>query len=252
MAEPTPPRAGLHAVEGEQAGHESGSGGRVFKGRLVSQRRRFLECVAAGLVVAAIVAWFAPWQLTVLAGWDTAAALILVRIWARIAVADGNETRALASREDDSRASTGALLVNASVASLLGVASLLIEAGESSGTQEVVLIATAIVTVVMSWAIVHTVFTLRYADEYYTDPVGGIAFSGKRAPDAVDPDAEPPDYRDFAYVAFTIGMTFQVSDTDVDSRVIRRTVLRHALLSYLFGACILATLVNVVGSLINA
>ena len=98
---------------------------------------------------------------------------------------------------------------------------------------------------------VHTVFTLRYADEYYTDPVGGIAFSGKRSPDDVA-NAEPPDYRDFAYVAFTVGMTFQVSDTDVDSPVIRRTVLRHALLSYVFGACILATLVNVVGSLINA
>ena len=88
----------------------------------------------------------------------------------------------------------------------------------------------------------HTVFALRYAHEYYTDPVGGIDFKTRD---------ERPDYLDFAYVAFTVGMTFQVSDTDVQARRIRRTVLRHALLSYLFGAVILAVVVNVIAGVVQ-
>jgi len=90
---------------------------------------------------------------------------------------------------------------------------------------------------------VHTVFALRYARLFYADPPGGIDFKNH--------GTEPPDYRDFAYVAFTIGMTFQVSDTDIQSRIVRRTVLRHALLSFFFGAVILATTVNVIASLLN-
>jgi uncharacterized membrane protein len=94
-------------------------------------------------------------------------------------------------------------------------------------------------TVVLSWTVVHTVFMLRYAHEYYTPPVGGIDFKSG--------DYEP-DYRDFAYLAFTVGMTYQVSDTELNRREIRHTLLRHALLSYLFGAVILALLVNVIAS----
>ena len=89
--------------------------------------------------------------------------------------------------------------------------------------------------------VVHTAFALRYAHLFYTEPVGGIAFKGS--------DCDP-DYRDFAYVAFTIGMTFQVSDTDIETRTIRGMVLRHALLSYLFGAVIVAVMVNSVAGLL--
>ncbi len=97
-------------------------------------------------------------------------------------------------------------------------------------------------TVVVSWSVVHTVFALRYAREYYSTPVGGIDFKS---------DDEEPDYQDFAYVAFTVGMTFQVSDTDVQARPIRRTVIRHALLAYLFGAVILAVAVNVIAGFVQ-
>ncbi len=92
-----------------------------------------------------------------------------------------------------------------------------------------------------SWAAVHTVFTLRYASLYHLEG-GGIDFTeGDRL----------PDYRDFAYVAFTIGMTFQVSDTDLTSFTIRRTALRHALLAYLFGIVIVAITINVVAGLLK-
>jgi uncharacterized membrane protein len=88
-------------------------------------------------------------------------------------------------------------------------------------------------SVALSWFLVHTLFTLRYALLYQSSD-GGVDFNQKGS----------PRYLDFAYLAFTIGMTFQVSDTDIGSSAIRAAALRHALLSYLFGAVILATSVN--------
>ena len=84
----------------------------------------------------------------------------------------------------------------------------------------------------------NTLFTLRYAAEYFREPVGGVDFGD-----------EPPGYSDFAYLAFTLGMTFQVSDTTLKNRSMRALGLRHALLSYVFGTVILATVVNLVASL---
>jgi Protein of unknown function (DUF1345) len=96
-----------------------------------------------------------------------------------------------------------------------------------------------VATVGLSWLVVHTVFRLRYALLYYTAHAGEIEFN----------QHSPPRYSDFAYLAFTLGMTFQVSDTDLQTPHIRATALRHALLSYLFGAVILATSINLVAGL---
>jgi uncharacterized membrane protein len=133
------------------------------------------------------------------------------------------------------------LLLSAALVSLVGTALVLVKADEAANGGRVMLTAAGVATVALSWAVVHTVFALRYAHEYYTPPVGGIDFKSR----------ELPDYRDFAYVAFTVGMTFQVSDTDIQRRETRRTVIRHALISYLFGAVILAVVVNVIATLIN-
>jgi uncharacterized membrane protein len=104
-----------------------------------------------------------------------------------------------------------------------------------------VLVSAAVATVVLSWAAVHTVFALRYAHEYYMPPVGGIDFKS-------GPGFEP-DYQDFAYVAFGIGMTYQVADTDITRNSLRRTVLLHSFLGYLFGAVILAVTINIVAAI---
>ena len=88
----------------------------------------------------------------------------------------------------------------------------------------------------MSWVAIHTVFILRYAQLYYSGTPGGIDFK----------QPEPPAYVDFAYLAFSIGMTFQVSDTDLQTRKIRATALRHSLLSYLFGVVIVAMTINLI------
>jgi uncharacterized membrane protein len=95
--------------------------------------------------------------------------------------------------------------------------------------------------VALSWIAVNTVFALRYAHLYYGDVPGGISFN----------DEDPPTYVEFAYLAFTIGMTYQVSDTAVTARPIRRSVLRHALLSYLFGVFVLAVTINFVAGLLT-
>ncbi|MGH3339769.1 MAG: DUF1345 domain-containing protein [Propionibacteriaceae bacterium] len=206
--------------------------------------RRAVVVSAVGLIVVVVLLRFLPWGLAVVVGWDAAALTLLVSIWPIILWADATRTAQLAMREDETRGSAAVLLLGASVASLLGVGLALHLAGLESGSLRVLLIGVAVLTVVVSWTVVNTVFTLRYADLHFSSRDGGIAFG--------DPDGqELPIYRDFAYVAFTIGMCYQVSDTTVRDRRIRSTALSHAFLSYLFGVVIVAGSVNFIGSLLR-
>ena len=214
-----------------------------FVRRPASGVQRIIEFFVVGFVVGVTVAWFAPWQVTVLAAWIAGGAWFLLSTWSTILMFDPAETEALALREDPSREVARAVLLLTSIASLVGTAFELVEARDRNGWDKVLFVAVAVGTVVVSWAIVHTLFTLRYAHAYYTPPIGGIDFKSGAE--------HRPDYHDFAYVAFTVGMTFQISDTDARASDMRRIVLRHALLSYLFGAVILAVAINVVASLLE-
>jgi uncharacterized membrane protein len=207
-----------------------------------SSRTRLFAVVAAGAVAGGIAATVSAWQLAVLVGWDVSALTFVVWVWSSVARFTPSETRELATREDDGRVATSILLLSASVVSLVGVALALFKASNANTHDQAALTVASVVTVALSWAVVHTVFTLRYAREFYTPPEGGIDFKA---------DNEDPDYQDFAYLAFTIGMTFQVSDTDVQGRKIRRTVLKHSLLSYLFGSVILAVVINVIAGIVK-
>ncbi len=202
-------------------------------------RTRLLSCVVIGLGVFASLVVFSPWQVSVLAGWDATALAFVVLVWIGVRGKDSVATKALATRADDSRTSADLVLIAASVASLVGVGFTLLKAAAETGPLHMILIAVAVITVVLSWAAVHAVFTLRYARLYYSGG-GGIVFHVK----------ERPDFGDFAYVALTIGMTFQVSDTDLTAKPIRMTALRHALLSYLFGVAVVAMTINVVAGLL--
>ena len=208
-----------------------------------SARRRLIVVVGLGLGAAAVCTLVAPWQLSTMVGWIVTGAAFVGWVWGEVGPMDAEATRADATVEDGSRVSTQLLLVSASVASLAGTGVVLVKAGPAHGAGKVALTLAGVVTVAVSWAVVQTLFSLRYAHEFYTAPVGGIDFKNH--------GHELPDYQDFAYVVFTVGMTFQVSDTDIQARVIRRSVLRHALLAYLFGAVILAVVVNVIASLIR-
>lgn len=221
-AEPSPPSDPLERLRG------------------VSALPRALVAVVIGVVVAVAISPFAAWQLAVVAGWDAAAAVMVVWIWVAVGGLDAERTRALATREDDSRVTVEVLLLSAAVISLVGVGSTIVKADQTTGAAHAELLVVSVLTVALSWCLVHSLFALRYAHLYYSDPVGGVDFKN---------DA-PPDYQDFAYLAFTVGMAFQVSDTDIGKRTVRRTVLRHALISYLFGVVIIAVLVNIVAGLL--
>jgi uncharacterized membrane protein len=205
--------------------------------------RRAVLVSAVGLLVVVVLGWFVPWGMALVAGWDAAALTFLVNIWPIILRADGPHVAQLATREDETRGTAAVLLVGASVASLLGVIFALDLAGREAGPVRLLLIGDAVLTVVLSWTVVNTVYTLRYADLHFRSREAGIAFG--------DPDGqEPPTYRDFAYVAFTIGMCYQVSDTTIRDRRIRGTVLSQAFLSYLFGVVIVAGSVNLIAGLL--
>jgi uncharacterized membrane protein len=210
----------------------------------MSARRRLFIGLACGAAAAFVVAWFVPWQATVLIGWDVAALLALVRVLTQIRRYNADATRSHATRDDPTRYETELILLLAAAVSLVGVGFVFLKADERTNHQQVLLEALGIATIAISWLVVHTTYTLRYADIYYSaDPPGGVDFK--------IPGRYEPDYHDFAYVAFTVGMTYQVSDTDIQSRTMRRAVLRHALLSFLFGAVILAAAVNVIAGLLN-
>lgn len=208
--------------------------------------RRAIIVACVWLIVALALLRFVTWELATVGGWDAAALTFLMAVLPIIIRADGTHVELLATREDETRGSAAVLLLAASVASLLGVGFVLNLAGQASGPLQVLYVAVAMLTVVLSWTVVNTVYTLRYAHLYF-EPAAeteGIAFGDSAV-------QERPDYREFAYVAFTIGMTYQVSDTGVRDPRIRRTVLSHALLSYVFGVVIVAGAINLIAGLVR-
>ena len=207
-------------------------------------RRAVIVC-ALGVVMALALLPFVPWALAAVGGWDAAALGFLATVWPIIARATGAHVEQLARREDVTRATAAALLLGASAASLLGVGFALSLAGRTSDPQRTVLIAVAVLTVVLSWIVVNTVYTLRYAHLHFETAGGGIDLG---QPAGADPG---PTYRDFAYVAFTIGMTYQVSDTALRGGRLRRVVLTHAMVSYLFGVVIVGGAVSLIAGLVR-
>ena len=206
--------------------------------------RRAITVLIAGLIVAAVLLPFTTWGLAVTGGWNTAALAFLLSTWPIIGRADSSRAPQFATREDQTEGSARVLLVGASVASLLGAGYALHLAGQESGPRRVLLIGAAVLTVVLSWAVINTVYALRYADQHFRSKAGGIAFG-------TEDGQQHPGYRDFAYLAFTIGMTYQVSDTALCDPQIRRTVLVHAVLSYVFGVVIVAGSVNLISGLLR-
>jgi uncharacterized membrane protein len=188
-----------------------------------------------------VAAFFTFWQAATLIGWDVSSLFLVTWIWWAVGDLDAEECKARASREDPSLRLTELIILSAGVAVLAAVGLALVRAGNATGGTKAYLIALGLLSVTLSWGLVHTVFALRYARAYYSRPVGGIDFN----------EDDPPTYLDFAYLALTIGMTFQVSDTNLTTKGIRRIALSHALLSYLFGAVIVALVINVVSSLLH-
>ena len=200
---------------------------------------RLAVMLAAGVVAAFAAGLLGFWQYAAIVGWAIACAVFVAWAWISVGRMDAARTKEHATREDPTSGVADTLVLIASIASLAAVITLLIQGQDVQGAAKVAIPILAIVSIVLSWFLVHTLFMLRYAKLYYVDDNGGVNFN----------QDEPPQYTDFAYLAFTLGATFQVSDTNIEKHNIRTTVLRHALLSYLFGSVILAATVNLVAGL---
>lgn len=209
-------------------------------------RLRLAAMLLAGLLAATASGLAGHWVEAPAVGWGTASLTYVVWVWAAIGRFDPAETRAHATAEDPSRSITDLLILAANVASLGAVAAVVVDSHASDGGGSRFgggLLALA--SVALSWLLVQTLFTLRYAELYYSTggkagaAVGGIDFNQERL----------PQYTDFAYLATSLGMTYQVSDTALQNHGIRAEALKHSLLSYLFGTVILATTISLVISL---
>jgi uncharacterized membrane protein len=194
-----------------------------------------------GLVFSLFDSRYTGWESAILVGWDVAVTFLITTISVALHASTPSQTKQNALREDPSLPLSELLVLTAGVAVLAAVGLLLDRAGGATGGTKAYLIALGVVSVALSWALVHVTFALRYARAYYGVPEGGIDFN----------EDEPPNYLDFAYLAVTIGMTFQVSDTNLTTKEMRRIALAHSLLSYLFGAVIVALVINVVSSLLH-
>ncbi|MGB8383796.1 MAG: DUF1345 domain-containing protein, partial [Dermatophilaceae bacterium] len=202
---------------------------------------RLLGCVVVGILAATVGARTGQAPLAAAVGGVVGVGTFLGWTWWIIGRMSSAQTQSHATREDTTRPVTDAILLAASLASLAGVAMLLLS-GSDQGASKIIDAAAGMAVVATSWVLVHTMFTLRYASLYYDRQVGGIDFNQSTA----------PAYRDFAYLAFTIGMTYQVSDTDLQTTPVRLTALRHGLLAFLFGTVILATTINLVVQLASS
>lgn len=200
---------------------------------LLSAVTRLLGSSVIGLAVGLIVGSLREPPLGVLTGIVTAATVFVIVGWTVLWPMSPGRTRQVARREDFQPFIEELSVVAATLSGLVGIVVVLVLRHSESGE---IAAAIALGWVFMTWAAVHLMYAARYAYLYYRSPAGGIDFNMQR----------DPDYRDFFYFSYNLGMTYQVSDTNVSDETIRAVALRHCLLSYAFGTVILATTINLV------
>jgi uncharacterized membrane protein len=211
--------------------------------RIVWSRPRLFSSVALGIVVTAILGFVTPWRSVTcrIVGWDVMVLVYLVLVFDMMVRSKVRDIRARAAGQDEGRFAILVLTVAAGLASLAAILAELSSGRESRETAQLVL---AVVTILLSWVFIHVMFALHYAHEYYGEdqgPGGGMVFPG---------GDEKPDYWDFIYFSFVIGMTSQVSDVGVTSKEIRRTVTAHGVVSFVFNVALLALTINIAASVV--
>lgn len=204
---------------------------------------RLLAAIPVGVAVWAWASTTTWWFYAPAVGWIAGGLVYLISTWYEAyQLRSVVQTKQHAERQRSTRLLTDAIVVVSSLASLVGVGYVLVGSSKQ-GAEIAVASGVGVVSIVVAWLAVHTVYSMRYAHIYYSStPPGGVNFNEKT----------DPSYVDFFYLAFTIGMTYQVSDTELSSRRLRATALSQALLSYMFGAVILAITINLVASLSGA
>lgn len=205
--------------------------------RIVFARPRLFISIAIGLASLLVLPATLRIATRLLIAWDVSIALYIVLAFSLFLSCDSERIRKLAARQDDGRF---LILILTAVAAFASIAAIVIELGiKPQQTPQLVL---AVVTIVLSWCAIHTTFALHYAHEYYRGGnVGGLAFPG---------DEKDPDYWDFVYFSFVIGMTAQVSDVGITDKIIRRTATAHGVVSFIFNTALVALMVNIAASAI--
>jgi uncharacterized membrane protein len=194
-----------------------------------------LVSLAAGGIAGGIAAPLVGWATAGLIAWVAAGLVFLVWTWAALWPLGAEDTARAAVREDGSRAVRDLALVGISIGTLMAVALAIFRAHQHPPVR----VALGVGCIATSWLVLNTVYTLRYARLYYSEPRGGVDFDQQ----------DDPAFQDFAYLAFTIGMCFQVSDTSLQETAVRATALRQAVTSFVFDVVIIAVTVNVVAGL---
>lgn len=219
------------------------------EGKIRRSRLRFVVMLLTGITAALGAGVTGHWVEAPTLGWGAAALTYVTWVWLVVGGMDPAQTRAHATAEDPSRGATDILILAANVASLAAVAAVVVDSHRGDVGSRLGDGLLALGSVALSWMLVQTLFTLRYAELYYspTEGDGGDGSSWNSSSAGINfNQADPPRYTDFAYLATSLGMTYQVSDTNLQNHRIRAEALKHGLLSYLFGTTILAATINLV------
>jgi uncharacterized membrane protein len=221
---------------------------------LVLPWRLALGAAAGAVAVAAVPAHLSGLTRAV-AGWDSFALVTLTLMVLNMRLADVEDIRRVAASEDLTRSAASAVVIMGALASLVAVVGLLGTLKGLPQQSKVVHLGLGVGAVALAWTLVHCVFTLRYAHAYYDTDDNGHDCGGLLFPDdAQKGPGEPrlePNYLDFAYFAFVLGMTAQTADVSISSRTIRGTALLHGLISFLFNTAIVALTIGTIGGMLG-
>jgi len=223
------------------------SSARHFFFRMDAHYRLYISLAISIIVFLTVRSSFSTPALVLLT-WSSFALSVIIQDWVLILTCHPREVRNVAKLEDSSRTLIFIFVIGASLVSLVAIIFLLKAPKAATDTQITGHVLISMAAVIISWWLVHTIFTMRYAHLYYDTtaddgkklPGGGLQF----------PDETEPDYLDFVYFSFVLGTTFQVSDVEISSRRIRRLALVHGLIAFAFNTAILALSINVVSGLV--
>jgi len=208
--------------------------------------QRLLFGLVVGLVTAALPLPLV-WQLRGLLGWIVGVAFYLALAWWLCECFDAKRTRQRAQAQDETSVVLFMLMLLASMACVAAIVVMMQQGSELSGVERSLHVVLSVVALIISWLFIQTIFAFHYAHRYYQEekrkePGGpGLEFPG-----GLDPD-----YFDFLYYAYVVGMTSQVSDVQVTSREMRRLTLVHSVLSFGFNMLVLALGINVVAGMLH-
>lgn len=199
-------------------------------------RLRAIVSIAGGAAAAAGTVPLLGVAAGILSAWCTFALVNVVWVLVLIWHMDAASTRAHATVEAPGRRIARLISITGSLVSLAAVGIVMVQAHKTPGVEQYVLAGIALLSVISSWMLIHTEYVLRYARMYFSDPIGGIDFNQQ----------DDPQYTDFVYFSVNLGMTYQVSDTNITRNEFRRVIIAQTLLGYVFGTVILASIVNLV------